>query len=524
MRLRPCSRGADMPPSRPEPGSPVIRATGIQVWLGRRTVLSDVDLEVRAGELLALVGPNGAGKSTLLAALSGDIGLTAGTILIHDAPIDSYSPVQLARLRAVLPQRVTLSFPFTGAEVVGMGRAPWAGTHHRAEDDEAVAEAMATLDLEPLAARPFPALSGGEQARVALARVLAQRTGILFLDEPTAALDVRHQELVLTIARHRVSAGAAVVVVLHDLGLAAAYADRIALLIDGRVTADGPPAQVLTKRRLSDAYQHEIDVTAHPHTGTPLVLPVRTRRPHMTNLDAAAALPAHPDVPARPGDPAAGRPGGMAARLRATTNAAHQQAESSEFVTALMAGTLPRAAYTALATQHYFIYQLLEQAGAAMRDDPVAGPFVTDALLRLPAITDDLAFLIGPQWRDTVTPLPATVAYCSRLREVAFTEPEAFIAHHYTRYLGDLSGGALVAAAIRRHYGLIGSLGTRFYEFDGIPKRVQFKREYRERLDALALTPQRFQRLSDEAVRAFDLNRRVFVDLRTAHPEDAASG
>ncbi|WP_326558542.1 heme ABC transporter ATP-binding protein [Micromonospora sp. NBC_01796] len=266
------------PPPRPAPVTMTvpIEVRDLRVRLGDRLVLRDVSVDVRAGELLTLVGPNGAGKSTLLAALCGDLRVAGGQIRVQGSALSAWTPGQLARRRAMLPQRTTLAFPFTAGEVVAMGRAPWVGRPEQAQDDEAIAEAMRLTEIGDLAGRPFPALSGGEQARVALARVLAQRTPILLLDEPTAALDLHHQELVLRVARARARAGDTVVAVLHDLGLAAAYADRIALLSDGRLVTDGPPEQVLTADRLSAAYRHEIEILPHPRTGTPLVLPIRS--------------------------------------------------------------------------------------------------------------------------------------------------------------------------------------------------------------------------------------------------------
>jgi iron complex transport system ATP-binding protein len=252
----------------------IVRARGAVVRLGGRTVVDAVDLDVCAGEVVALVGPNGAGKSTLLAALAGDVP-AAGRIEVAGRSVRAWKPVELARRRAVLPQKAMLSFPFTVGEVIAMGRAPWAGRPESASDEDAVAEAMRLTETTGFAGRPFPALSGGEQARVALARVLAQRTPVLLLDEPTAALDLRHQELVLRAARDRAANGAAVVVVLHDLGLAAAYADRVCVLAAGRVRAEGPPREVFTGELLSDVYQHEVEVFDHPRTGTPLVVPRR---------------------------------------------------------------------------------------------------------------------------------------------------------------------------------------------------------------------------------------------------------
>lgn len=251
-----------------------MRAVGVTVDLGGNRVVDRVDLHVAAGEVIALVGPNGAGKSTLLAALAGDITMS-GRIEIGDQDVHAWKTVELARQRAVLPQKATLSFPFTVGEVVAMGRAPWAGRPESADDEDAVAEAMRLTETTRFAGRPFPALSGGEQARVALARVLAQRTPVLLLDEPTAALDLRHQELVLRAVRQRAANQTRVVVVLHDLGLAAAYADRAYVLAGGRVRAEGPPREVFTGALLSDVYQHEVEVFDHPRTGTPMVVPRR---------------------------------------------------------------------------------------------------------------------------------------------------------------------------------------------------------------------------------------------------------
>ncbi|MEW2074075.1 heme ABC transporter ATP-binding protein [Streptomyces sp. NPDC013433] len=281
-------RNRPVPPAAPEPGEVLAEAEGLSVRLGARVVLAGVDLTVRAGEVLALVGPNGAGKSTLLSALAADLPPTTGTVRIHGRPASGWSAPELALRRAVLPQSASLSFPFTVEEVVRMGRAPWAAAAARPgkdehgdgdkdgdEDEAAVAGAMAATEVTGFAARPFSALSGGERARVALARVLAQRTPLLLLDEPTAALDLRHQELVLRLCRARARAGDAVVVVLHDLGLAAAHAHRVAVLRAGRVVADGPPEDVFTQRLLSEVYEQPVEVFPHPRTGAVLVLPAR---------------------------------------------------------------------------------------------------------------------------------------------------------------------------------------------------------------------------------------------------------
>jgi len=264
-----------------------LRARGVRVAYGASVVLDDVDLDVHGGELVALVGPNGAGKSTLLAVLAGDPRPDAGDVLLDGTDLRAQRLTDLARRRAVMTQEARVSFAFRAREVVAMGRHPWRGTPREAHDDEAVAAAMADADVVALSGRTFPTLSGGEKARVAFARALAQEGDVLLLDEPTAALDIRHQEAVLTRARQAARAGAAVVVVLHDLTLAAAYADRVVVLDQGRVRADGPPAAVLTAALLSDVYRHPVEVVTRPGTDELVVLPVRTATPH----DAPVARP-----------------------------------------------------------------------------------------------------------------------------------------------------------------------------------------------------------------------------------------
>ncbi|MFE7532909.1 heme ABC transporter ATP-binding protein [Streptomyces rhizosphaericola] len=262
-------------PSPVAPGSPAVEAVGLSVQLGGRQVLDAVDLTAHTGEVVALVGPNGAGKSTLLAALAADLAPGDGRVVIGGRPATEWTAPELALRRSVLPQSAVLSFPFPVEDVVRMGRAPWAGTALEDEDDGAVAAAMAATEVTRFAGRPFSALSGGEKARVALARVLAQRAPLMLLDEPTAALDLRHQELVLRICRERAAAGDAVVVVLHDLGLAAAYADRVAVLHQGRIAEVGPPGEIFSDELLGEVYRQPVEVFPHPRTGAPLVVPVR---------------------------------------------------------------------------------------------------------------------------------------------------------------------------------------------------------------------------------------------------------
>jgi iron complex transport system ATP-binding protein len=252
---------------------------GVDFSVGGRRLLHGVDLAVAPGELVALIGPNGAGKSTALSVLAGDVRPDAGHVRIDDRDARSIRISELGRLRSVLLQQKGVAFSYPVRDVVAMGRMPWSRTAQGdgADDAEIVTDALARTDILHLADRDVTTLSGGELARVALARVLAQRCRVVLLDEPTDALDIGHQEQVLSLAAGLARDGCAVLAVLHDLGLAAAYADRVVLLRDGHVVADGPPRDVLTGELLSDVYAHPVEVIDHPRTGALLVLPVRDR-------------------------------------------------------------------------------------------------------------------------------------------------------------------------------------------------------------------------------------------------------
>ncbi|GAA1751887.1 heme ABC transporter ATP-binding protein [Aeromicrobium alkaliterrae] len=263
-----------------------LTVSGVGVTISGNQVLADVDLTVTPGELLALVGPNGAGKTTLLNVLAGDLTPQAGTVELDGRPVSGIKVRDLARRRAVLPQEQRLAFGFRVVDVVRMGRTPWAGTDAEDLDDQVVAEAMARTDVVHLAERIYPTLSGGEKSRSSLARVVSQATEIVLLDEPTAALDIRHSEQVLSEARRLARAGHAVVAVLHDLSIAAAHADRVCVLAHGRVRADGPPAEVMRPDLLAEVYGHPVDVITHrdrlvviPHTITDAVAEEATCTP-----------------------------------------------------------------------------------------------------------------------------------------------------------------------------------------------------------------------------------------------------
>jgi iron complex transport system ATP-binding protein len=238
---------------------------------GGRKLLDKVSLTLEAGSFTVLAGPNGAGKSTLLRLLCGDTRVSDGQVLLDGKELGAYTKGSLARRRAVMPQEALLAFSFTAGEVVMMGRHPVAGSG--VERDEAVVHSsMKATETLAFREQDFPSLSGGEKARVTLARVLAQESPLIFLDEPTASLDPRHQHLVMSLARAVADRGGCVLAVLHDLNLASLYADRILLLKRGRVEASGTPETVLTAATLEAVFDAPFEVTTHPHLPRPLVL------------------------------------------------------------------------------------------------------------------------------------------------------------------------------------------------------------------------------------------------------------
>ncbi len=258
----------------------MLRIEKLSVCHGARRVLRDVSLEVHSGEVLALIGPNGAGKSTLVRAVSGVTPVDSGSIYSDDSShaydLLSLAPMQRARCLAVVPQAVSMPPAFTAWETVLMGRTPYLNFLGQvsAKDEEIARMALQKVDALELSGRRVGELSGGEQQRVLLARALAQSTPILLLDEPTSNLDLHYQvsfmETVSTLAHQD---GLAVLVALHDLNLAARYADRVALLVEGSIQASGTPVQVLTPELISAAYHLEVQVIPHPFADVPLVLP-----------------------------------------------------------------------------------------------------------------------------------------------------------------------------------------------------------------------------------------------------------
>ncbi len=254
----------------------MLKIENLTVAYGSRRILHSVSLDVETGEIVTLIGPNGAGKSTLIRAVSGVVPIEGGEISIEGQSLRQLSTSERARRLAVVPQARNLPPAFTVYESILLGRTPYLGWFGRTSpaDHERVRNALERTQMLPLAERRVGELSGGEQQRVLLARALAQDTPVMLLDEPITHLDLQHRErlirLIRDLATHK---ELAVLMVLHDLNLAAMYADRIALLVEGRLEAMGTPAEVLTESTLQRVYQIAVHVIPHPEYGVPLVLP-----------------------------------------------------------------------------------------------------------------------------------------------------------------------------------------------------------------------------------------------------------
>lgn len=248
----------------------LLAATDLSVIKEGRTLLTDASLSLVSGQLHALLGPNGAGKSTLLRVLSGEWSATSGSVQLAGQALQQWTPLAQAQRRAVLPQHDQLSFGFTVSEVIVLGRLAARQRSHRHEQ-AVLAEVMAATDITALALRRYPSLSGGERRRVQLARVLAQvwdaSQPVLLLDEPMHSLDPAHQHRVMALLRTLAARGFGIVVSLHELNLAAAYADHISLLKAGRILAAGAATAVLNEANLRATYGDALRFTAVAHEG-----------------------------------------------------------------------------------------------------------------------------------------------------------------------------------------------------------------------------------------------------------------
>jgi iron complex transport system ATP-binding protein len=251
-----------------------VRATEASFDINGARLVGPVSVDADPGGHLAIVGPNGAGKSTLLRLLAGEVRPTAGSIAYDDVATTELSVSDLAKRRAVLGQHQTEEVAFTVHQVVTMGRYAHRGDPSigRADDQNSVGAALDAVDLRGLGNRRVSSLSGGERQRTALARVLAQETPVLLLDEPTTALDILHQQMVIEIIATLADRGRTVVAVLHDLNLATSF-DRVLLLSEGTPSAYGSAEEVLTSTRLSQVYHYPIEVIDHPLHAGRLILP-----------------------------------------------------------------------------------------------------------------------------------------------------------------------------------------------------------------------------------------------------------
>jgi len=258
----------------------MLEARDVSVTIGSRRIVSNVGFEVRAGEVASIVGPNGSGKTTFLKALTGELPHT-GAIAMNRRLIAGLKPWEAAAMRAVLPQATALSFPFTVREVVKLGLMGGRSGVPPEEERRLPERALARVDLAGFAGRLYQELSGGEQQRVQLARVLCQvwtpvlegQPRYLFLDEPVSSLDIRHQLIIMNIARDFARRGGAVVAILHDLNLTAMFSDRVFVMHGGGLAAGGTPQDVLTDELISKVFECRLKVGAIPADNVPFVLP-----------------------------------------------------------------------------------------------------------------------------------------------------------------------------------------------------------------------------------------------------------
>lgn len=257
----------------------MIEATKLTVWLSGKPIVRDVSLRARPGEFTAIAGPNGSGKTTTLKALAGELPFQ-GHVTINGHAISELKPWQLSIKRAVLPQASVIAFPFTVREIVQMGLTVHPHNSH-ATNQRIVTDALQAVDLEGFAGRFYQELSGGEQQRVQLARVLCQiwepvvdgEPCYLLLDEPVSSLDIRHQLAIMALGRRYCERGGGVIAVMHDLNLTAMFADHMIMMKDGQVAAAGSPRDALTDNTLQTVFGCQMRVNTTPAHNTPFVLP-----------------------------------------------------------------------------------------------------------------------------------------------------------------------------------------------------------------------------------------------------------
>ncbi|WP_439377896.1 ABC transporter ATP-binding protein [Amycolatopsis lexingtonensis] len=258
-----------------------LHTENLELGYGPLRVVKDLSVRIPEGKVTMIVGTNACGKSTLLRGLARLLAPTAGAVYLDGKAITTWRSKDVATVLGLLPQSPTAPEGITVADLVGRGRYPHQGMFRRwsAEDDDAVAKAMLATDTVELADRPVDELSGGQRQRVWIAMALAQRTPLLLLDEPTTFLDIAHQVEVLDLlAELNAEDGRTVVTVLHDLNLAARYGDHLIAMKDGRIAAEGAPADILTAELVADVFGMPCRVIPDPVSATPLVVPIGRRR------------------------------------------------------------------------------------------------------------------------------------------------------------------------------------------------------------------------------------------------------
>ena len=255
----------------------MFQAKNLLVQVTGFDLLRDINLQVAPGKITAIVGPNGAGKSSLLRAMLGELKRTSGEVRLNGRHLQDWHARERAAMLAFLPQQSSLNFPFTAMEVVAMGRIPHdTGTQR---DHDIVQMALHRVDGDYLQNRSFVNMSGGEKQRVQLARILAQiwepvepGDRYLMLDEPTASFDLLHQQMTLEIVREFAEQGVGVLMVMHDLNLAARSADRLVVMTCGAIAAEGSPQEILTESMVNEVFGVRATISRHPETGTPMVI------------------------------------------------------------------------------------------------------------------------------------------------------------------------------------------------------------------------------------------------------------
>lgn len=252
-----------------------LQIRGVKHAYGSKTILKELSFHVKSGEWVGIIGPNGSGKSTLLSLLSRAERLQSGHIEVYDKPIASYKRKELSQLMAVLQQEALPSLPFTVREIVEMGRFPhqsWFGSE-KTDSTKLVDDIMRRLELTELSEQPLEQLSGGQRQRAALGKLMAQSPSLVLLDEPTTYLDIHHQvQFMDVISEWQQDCGLTVVSVLHDLNLAALYCDRMIVLHQGHLVADGAPEEIMSTKILSEVFETRTVIVSHPEVEKPQVL------------------------------------------------------------------------------------------------------------------------------------------------------------------------------------------------------------------------------------------------------------